>query len=181
MYLWPQNTLRVAYLHWQVQENRLVEARQRLARQYLISRRQAEQARLKVHQGILRAARTLLDQSLAPPLLVAKDHLQKAFAFLGTGYFRRLPSPLDVELAYYVASVEKLCRRHDKLGARLRLAQEVIKIFEQTKEFCQPRFFRLAFIAPESAWLLFQLRHKRRMDQQAIQDCLSENCAFSVQ
>jgi hypothetical protein len=178
MHLWPRNTLKVAYLHWQAQENRLVEARQRLAREYLISRRQAEQTRLKVHQGILRAARTMLDQSLEPLHFRAKDRLQKAFALLGTGYCRRLPSPLDIELAYYITSIENLCRRHDELGVRLDLAREIIKIFEQTPEFCQPQFFRLALISPESAWLLFRLRHKRQMDSRAIQNCLAENWAL---
>jgi len=173
MEFWPRNTLRVAYLKWQAQESGLVEARQRLARQYLAARRQVEQVQTKAHQGILRAARLLLDQPLDPKLLMGKARLQKAFDFFGKGFFRRVPSPLDVELAHYAASIEKICRSHDELGARLQLAQKIIRIFERIPEFCSPHFFRLALISPESAGLLFQLRIKRRQDRQARQACLA--------
>jgi hypothetical protein len=173
---WPRNTMRAAYLRWQAQENRLIEARQRLDRQYLVSHRQAEQVQIKAHQGILRAARSMLDQPLDPPVLMIKDRLQKAFALLGKGYFRRLPSPLDVELAYYAARIEKICRSHRELEARLRLAQAIMTIWGRNPEFCTPHFFRLAYISPESAWLCFHLRQKRLQDHQAIQDYLSNNC-----
>ena len=170
---WPRNTLRAAHRRWQAQESRLVEARQRLARQYLATRRQAEQAQTKVHQGILRTARSMLDQPLDPLLLKVKGRIQKAFALCGRGFWRRVPSALEVELAHYAASLDKICRTHDKLGARLRLAQAMLRIFARHSEFSTAPCFRLALIAPESAWLLFHLRKKRLRDRQAMQDCLS--------
>jgi hypothetical protein len=173
--------MRSAYLRWQDDENRLIEARQRLARQYLITLRQAEQVQIKAHLGILRAARLLLDQPLDAAIVMMKDHVQKAFALLGQGYFRRLPSPLEVELGDYAARIGKLCRNHAELEGRLRLAQGIIKIFARSPEFCHLRFFRLAFISPESAWLLLQIRNQRRQQQQEIQDCLAANCQMQIQ
>lgn len=178
---WPRNTLRVAYLRWQVQEDQLVAARQRLARQYLISRRVAERLQFSAHLGVLRTARALLDQPLDPPVLLVKERLQKGFAYLGTAYFRRLPAPLDVEVDYYIARIKKLGQSHGKLEVRLRLAQEILVIFERTPEFCHRQFFRLALVSPESAWLLCQLRTKRHQNRQAIQDCLAENCHLQIQ
>jgi hypothetical protein len=168
--------LRAAFLRWQAQESRLVEARQRLARQYLAARRQAEQVPTKAHEGILRTARLMLDQPLDPMILMAKGRLQKAFALKGKGFWRRVPSPLEIELAHYAASLEKICRSHEALGARLRLAQALIGIFAGNPEFRQAHFFRLAIFSPESAWLLFHLRKKRLKDRQAIQDCLAKKC-----
>jgi hypothetical protein len=176
MHFWLRNTLRASYLHWQAQESRLIEARQRLARQYLASRRQAEQAQTRAHQGILRAARSMLDQPLDPKLLMVKGRLQKAFALRGKGFFRRVPSSLEIELAHYAASIEQICRSHDKLGARLRLAQALTRIFDGNPELRNARFFRLAIISPESAWLLFHLRKNRLKERQAIQDCLAKTC-----
>lgn len=176
MHFWPQNTLRAAYLQWQARESSLVQARQRLARQYLASRRQAEQVQTEAHQGILRAARLMLEQPLDPMILMVKGRLEKAFALRGKGFFRRAPSPLEVELAHYAAGIEKICRSHDQLGARLRLAQAIIRLFDGNSEFRRAHFFRLAIISPESAWLLFHLRKKRLKDRQAIQDYLSLNC-----
>jgi len=181
MRFWPRNTLRVAYLDWQAQEDRLVEARQRLARQYLISRRVAERMQFSAHLGVLRTARALLDQPLDPPVLLVKERLQKGFAYLGTAYFRRLPSPLDVELDYYVDRIAALARRLNELEVRLRLAQEIFRIFKRTPEFCHRQFFRLALISPESAWLLIQMRTKRHQNRQAIQDCLAETGQFQIQ
>lgn len=181
MRLWPRNTMRAAYLRWQAQEQRLTEARQQLARQYQISRLQAEQVQAKAHQGILRAARLLLDRPLDPMILTLNDRLQKAFTLVGKGCFRRLTSPLDAELAHYAAGIEKICRSHGELEARLRLVQKIIEIFDQTPEFCCPQFFRLALISPESAWLCFQLHQKRRKNRQTIQNYLSKNCRLQKQ
>jgi hypothetical protein len=168
-HLWPRHTLGVAHLEWQAQEGRLVEAQQRLARDYQGARRQAEQGQIDADQGILRVARLRLDQPLDPRLSLAKERLQRAFARLGQSFFRRLPSPLEVELAHYAAGMEKTCRSHGELGSRLRLAQALMVIFQRHPEFCRPNFFRLALTAPESAWLLFHLRRKRLQDRQAIQ------------
>jgi hypothetical protein len=178
--LWPQNTLRAAYLQWQAQETRLVEVRQRLARQYLAARRQAEQVQTKAHQGLLRAARSMLDQPLDPMILAVKGRLQKEFTLRGKGLFSGVPSPLQVELAHYAADIEKICQSHNKLGARLRLAQALIGIFDQTSEYRHAHFFRLAIISPESAWLLFHLRQKRLKDHQAVQDRLAKTCQFQT-
>jgi hypothetical protein len=181
MRFWPRNTLRVAYLRWQTQEDRLVEARQRLARQYLISRRLAERMQFSAHLGVLRTARSLLDQPLDPPVLMVKERLDKGFAYLGADYFRRLPSPLNVELEYYIKKITALGRRLGELELRLRLTQEIFRIFERTPEFCHRQFFRLAFTSPESAWLLIQIRTKRHQNRQAMQDCLAETCQFQIQ
>jgi hypothetical protein len=176
MHFWPRNTLRAAYRQWQALENRLAEAKQRLDRQYLALRRQAEEVRTEAHQGILRAARLMLDQPVDPMTLMVQGRLQKAFALLGKGFCRRLPSILEIELARYAARVEHICRSHDGLGARLEVAQEIIRIFQRNPEFCRVRFFRLAIISPESAWLLFHLRQKRLRDRQALQACLASSC-----
>ena len=181
MRFWPRNTLRVAYLRWQTQEEQLVEARQRLARQYLISRRLAERMQFSARLGVLRMARSLLDQPLDPPVLMVKERLEKGFAYLGAAYFRWLPSPLDVELEYYIARITAVGRRLGEFEVRLRLAQEIFRIFEQTPEFCYRQFFRLAFTSLESAWLLIQIRTKRHQNRQAIQDCLAETCQFQIQ
>lgn len=165
--VWPRQTLGVAYLEWQVQESRLVEARQRLARDYQAARGQAEQASIEPDQGILRLGRLRLDQPLAPTLMQAQERLQRTFTRLGRGFFRRLPSPLEVELAHYTAGMEQTCRSHRDLAARLRLAQGMMVIFQRQPEFGPPDCFRLALTSPESAWLLFHLRKKRLQDRQA--------------
>ena len=164
---WPRNTLGVAYLAWQAQESRLVEAQQRLARDYQAALRQAEQVHVETDQGILRAARLRLDQPFDPMLAMIKGRLQQDFARRGQGFFRRLPPPLQVELAHYAAGMEKICRSLRELEARLRLAQAMMAIFQRHPEFCRPNFFRLALTSPESAWLLFHLRQKRLRDRQA--------------
>jgi hypothetical protein len=169
MCLWPRNTMKAAYWQWQAQEKRLLEVRQRLARQYLVLRQQAEQVHIKTHLGVLRAARLLLDQPLDPGISMVKNRVQKRLAWRGQGCFRRVPSPLAVELAHYAAGIEKLCRSHDELGARLRLAQQVMEIFGRNPEFCSPHCFRLALNSPESAWLIFLLHKQRLKDHRAIQ------------
>jgi hypothetical protein len=176
MHIWPRNTMRSAYLQWQAQESRLAEARRRLDRQYLALRQQAQQVQTEAHQGILRSARSMLDQPPNPMTRKVKDQLARVFALQGKGFFRRVPAPLDVELSYYVASIEKICRSHCELEARLRLAQAIMTLFGRNPEFCSHHFFRLALISPESAWLLFHIRQKRLKDRQAIQDYLSKNC-----
>lgn len=176
MHIWPRNTMRSAYLQWQGQESRLVEARRRLDRQYLALRQQAQQVQTEAHQGILRAARSILDHPPDPKTRKVKDQLARVFALRGKGFFRRVPSPLDVELSHYIARIEKICRSHGELGTRLRLAQAIMTIFGRNPEFCSHHFFRLAIISPESAWLLFHIRKKRLQDHQAIQDYLSKNC-----
>jgi hypothetical protein len=176
MPLWPRNTLRAAYRQWQALGNRQAEAQQRLERQYLALHRQAEQVRTAAHQGILRTARLMLDQPVDPMTLMVQGRLQKAFALLGKGFCRRLPSTLEIELARYATRVEDICRSRDELGARLEVAQKIIRIFQRNPEFCRDRFFRLAIISPESAWLLFQLRQQRLRDRQALQACLASSC-----
>jgi hypothetical protein len=176
LHLWPRNTMRSAYLQWQVQENRLVEARQRLDRQYLALRQQAQQVQTEVHQGILRAARSTLDQPPNPMARKLKDQLARVFALRGKGLFRRVPSLLKVELSHYIDSIAKICRSHDKLEARLRLAQAVIRLFTRNPEFCSHHFFRLALISPESAWLVFHIRKNRLQGYQANQYYLSKKC-----
>jgi hypothetical protein len=168
--LWPLNTMRGAYLRWEALESRLLEARQRLARQYLASRRQAEEGQIDTRQGVLRAAAAMLDQPQDPMLLMARARLQKAFAWQGQGFFRRVPPPLDSELTHYAAGVEKICRTQGELGSRLRLSQKIIRLFDRHPDFCQARFFRLALISPESAWLCFHLRQKRLRDRRTIQN-----------
>lgn len=169
---WPLNTMRGAFLRWEALEIRLTEARQWLARQYLASRRQAEQMQIKGHQGVLRAAELMLDQTQDPAVLMAKARLQKAFALQGKGFFRRVPPPLEVELTHYAARVEKIYRTHGELGSRLRLAQKIIRLFARHPEFCNDHHFRLALISPESAWLCFRLRQKRLKDCRSIQNYL---------
>lgn len=170
MHFWPLNTMRGAYLRWEALESRLTEAHQWLAWQYLASRRQAEQVQIEAHQGVLRAARLMLDQPQDPMILMAKGRLQKAFALLGRGFFRRVPPPVQVELSHYAARIEKICRTYGEQWSRLRLAQKIIRIFDQDPEFGNAHFFRLALISPESAWLCFNLRKNRLKDRQAIQD-----------
>lgn len=155
---WP---LRAAFLRWQAKEGRLAAARQHLATEYQAAQRQAEELQIEPDQGILRAARLRLDRSFEPPWLMAKDRLQRAFARLGQGFLRRVPSLLDVELSQYVAKVEKICQGQSELVARLRLSRAMLMIFGRTPEFSTPHFFRLALISPESAWLVFHLRQKR--------------------
>ncbi|MBU4448909.1 MAG: hypothetical protein KKD99_10000, partial [Proteobacteria bacterium] len=77
--------MRSAYLQWQAQEDRLVEARQRLDRQYLALRQQAQQVQTEAHQGILRAARSMLDQPPNPMTQKVKDQLARVFALRGKG------------------------------------------------------------------------------------------------
>jgi hypothetical protein len=165
--LWPRNTLRVAYQRWQAQEHRLAEARQSLEDQYLATRRQAEQVLTEMHQGILRTARVRLDQPLDPGTLRVQGRLQRAFSLRGQGLWRRAPSPLQVELRRYAAAIGNICRRYGELETRLRWAQETIAVFAGCPEFCRAQFFRLAIISPESARLLFHLRHQRLQNRQA--------------
>jgi hypothetical protein len=169
---WPRPSLRAAHWAWQDQEGRLVEAGQRLARDYQATRGQAEQVQTEICQGILHTARVRLDQPLDPRLSMLRDRLQKAFARWGQGFCRRVPRSLEVELDHYARGIEKICRSHRELGARLRLAQATIALFARHPEFARPHFFNLALYSPESAWLLFHLRRQRLQDRQAIQDHL---------
>lgn len=159
-----------AYLQWQAQEGRLAEARQRLNRSYLLLRRQARQAQIEPYQGVLRVAQLLLDQAFDPVILMLKGRLARMFALRGQGLCRRVPPLLEVELSHYLANIEKICRSHSELEVRLRLAQAIMSKFSRSQEFCGPRFFRLALISPESAWLFFHLRQKRLKDRRVIQD-----------
>jgi hypothetical protein len=163
---WPRNTLRVAYLQWQAQENRLAEARQSLEDQYLATHHQAEQVLTEMHQGILRTARVMLDQPLDPGTLRVQGRLQRAFSIRGQGLWRRAPSPLQVELRRYAAGIGNICRRYGELETRLRWTQEIIGVFAGHPEFCRAHFFRLAVISPESARLLLHLRHQRLQNRQ---------------
>ena len=174
-YCWPQNTMRAAYLQWQAQDHRWTAARQRLARQYLETRQQAQQVQIEAEQGILRAARLSLEHPLESRLLKVKDRLDRVFALRGHGLFRRLPPPLEVDLSHYAAGVETICRSYGELVVRMRLAQTLMTIFARNQEFSSPHFFHLALISPESAWLCFHLRQKRLQDHWAIQDYLSED------
>jgi hypothetical protein len=169
---WPLNTMRGAYLRWEALESRLIEVRQHLARQYLASRCQAEEVQIETRQGVLRAAESMLDQPQDPMFLLARARLRKAFALQGTGFFRRVPLAVDVELTHYTAGVEKICRTQGELTSRLRLSQKIIRLFDRHPEFCHPHFFRLALISPDSAWLCFHLRQKRLKDRKAIQNYL---------
>jgi len=168
--------MRSAYLQWQAQESRLVEARQRLDRQYLALRQQAQRVQTETHQGILRAARSMLDQPPDPKTRKVKDQLARVFALRGKGLFRRVPSPLKVELSHYIDSIAKICRSHGELEARLRLAQAVMRLLGRNPEFCSHHFFRLALISPESAWIVFHIRKNRLQGRQANQGYLSRNC-----
>jgi hypothetical protein len=138
-------------------------------------RQQAQQVQTEAQQGILRAARSMLDQPPNPMTRKVKDQLARVFALRGKGLFCRVPSPLDVELSHYIDSIEKICRSHGELEARLVLAQAIMTLFGRNPEFCSHHFFRLALISPESAWLVFHIRKKRLQDRQANQDYLSKN------
>jgi hypothetical protein len=176
---WARNTLRVAYLEWQAQEIRLTDSRQRLEGQYLATRHLAERVLTEAHQGILRTARVMLSQPLDPGTLRVQGRLQRAFALLGQGLWRRTPSPLQMELRRYTAGIGKICRRYGELETRLRWTQEIIGIFAGDPEFYRAHFFRLAIISPESARLLFHLRHQRLQNRRSIQDYLSKDLSTS--
>lgn len=167
--------MRVAHGRWQALENRLAQARQGLERQYLATRGLAEEGLAEVHEGILRRARAMLDQPLDPEVLKAQRRLEQAFALRGQGFCRRAPEPLQVELRRLSAGVGEICRNYGDLETRLRLAQEIIRVFAGNPEFCRSHFFRLALISPESARLLFHLRNQRLRDRQAIQGHLLQN------
>ena len=169
-YFWPKNTMRAAYLQWQAQDQKWTEARQQLVRQYLDTQQQAQEGQIEDEQGVLRAARQLLEHPLEAKLLTVKDRLARIFALRGSGLFRRLPAPLRIDLSHYGAGVGNICRRYGEMVVRLRLAQTMMVIFARHQEFFDPHFFRLALIAPESAWLCFHLRQKRLTDQQIMQD-----------
>ncbi len=173
---WPRNTMKVAYLQWQAQEDRLTNARRRLEDQYLATRRLAGRVLTEAHQGILQTARVMLDQPLAPGTLRVQGRLQRAFALRGQGLWRRTPSPLQVKLRRYATGIRELCRTYGEKETRLRWAQEIIEAFTGNPEFCQARFIRLTLISPESARLLFHLRHQRLQNRQ---ENLSEDFSIS--
>jgi hypothetical protein len=166
-HLWPWDTSGAAPRQWLIQEARLVAARERLARDYQAAQRQAGQAQLAADQGVLRAARLRLEQPLDPVTLRVKERLARGFAQTSPGFRRRVPPPLAAELSQYADSIEKMCRSHGELGARLRLAQAMLVLCGRHPGFCTPRLLRLALSAPESAWLVFHLRQKR------LEDCQS--------
>jgi len=165
---WPRNTLKVAYLQWQAQEIRLAAARRRLEHQYQATRGQAGEVLAEVHQGILQTARVMLDQPPDPGISRVQGRLQKAFALRGQGFWQRTPPTLQVELRGYTADIKEICRRYGELENRLRLTQAIIRIFAGNPEFCRVRFFRLAAISPESAWLLLLLRNQRLKNRLSV-------------
>ncbi len=170
---WPWNTLRSSHLSWQALESRLIKARQQLALEYQATFRLAGQLDIDTGQGILRSARSWLDQPHDPLILAVRTRLGRMFALQGKSLFRRAPSVLASELSHYAADIEKVCRLQDDLSGRLRLSRGLMTLFCRSQEFCRPNFFRLAVISPESARLLFHLRQKRARDRQAIQNLLA--------
>lgn len=170
--LWPRNTLGVASLLFRLQEDRRAAARQGLERQYLLTRYLAEKVLTDPHQGILRTARSRLDRPPVPRLAPAQGRLEKFFNQRGRGFCRPAPLPLQAELRDYAALVGEICRSYGELEARLKTAQEILKVFAGNPEFCRAHFFRLALISPESAWLCFHLRSQRLRERQTRQHLL---------
>lgn len=170
---WPRNSLRKAYVSWQILEGRRLAARQELARRYLDLRRVAESIRLEPDQGVLRVARLALDQPLDPMGLKSHNHLKKAFAILGKSFFRQAPAALQMESRLYASHIDALCRKYEEMGTRLVSAQKIIDIFRRTPAWGGSHYFRLALISPEAAWLLNQLRERRWAEHQARENCLA--------
>ena len=170
---WLRNSLRRVYGSWQILESRRLAAQQELARQYLALRRVAESLRLETDQGLLRAARLILDQPLDPQMLKAHHRLKKAFAILGKSFFRRAPAALHMEYRQYACHIDALCQKFDEMGSRLVSSQKILEIFHQTPERSRTNYFRMALISPEAARLVIQLGDRRRAEHQARENCLA--------
>lgn len=169
-----RDSLRKTYLSWQALETRRLAAHQKLERRYLDLLRVAEAVSLETNQGLLEAARQVLEQPLDPAALKAHHHLKKAFAILGKSFFRRTPAALQMEAGRYASHIEAVCQQYEKLGARLLSAQKIIGIFRRDPEFDNPQACRLALISPEAARLFYHLRQKRLAERQARADCLAQ-------
>jgi len=168
---WPWNSLRQAYNSWQNLERRHLAARHELERRYVDVLRVVESLHLDQDMGLLRTARLALDQPLDPLVLKVHERLQKAFAFLGKSFWRPMPISLQLESRGYAGHIEELCRKYEKIGARLVLARKIIDLFRLNSDPGNIQDFRLALISPEAAWLLHQLREKRDIERQAREDC----------
>ena len=169
---WPWNSLRKAYLAWRVMESRRLAARKKLERRYLDLRQLVESVHLEPNQGLLRTARLVLDRPFDPLGFKVHSQLEKAFAILGTSFFRQMPAALQIEMRRYACHIETVCRKYDEMGARLLSAQKVIGIFRHDPSFGTTQDFRLALISPEAAWLSCHLRQRRLAERQTRENCL---------
>jgi hypothetical protein len=169
-----RGSLRKTYLSWQAVENRRLAALRDLERRYLDLLRVAESVGLETSQGLLEAARKVLEQPLDPGSLKDHNHLKKAFDLLGKSFFRQAPAALQMETRRYAARIEAACQQYEKLGARLMSAQELIDIFSRTPEFDLKKACRLALISPEAAGLTYHLRQRRLAERQARVDSLRQ-------
>ncbi len=169
-----RNSLRKTYLSWQAMEARRLAAHQELERRYLDLLRVAESVGLETNQGLLEAARLVLDQPLDPETLKAHHHLKKAFAILGKSFFRLAPAALQMETRRYAGHIEAVCQQYEKLGVRLVSAQKIIGIFRRDPEFDRNQAYRLALISPKAAQLFYHLRQKRLAERQTRADCLAQ-------
>jgi hypothetical protein len=171
-FAWPWNSLRKAYVSWQMLEHRLGAARQELERRYVDGLRVAESLHLDPDLGLLRAARLALERPLEPAALQARERLHKAFAFLGKSFWRPAPDDLQMVSRRYASHIEALCREYEEMGARLVAAQKIIDRWLQNSASGGIQDIRLAFISPEAADLFHQLREKQGAERQGRKDCL---------
>jgi hypothetical protein len=173
---WFRNTLRRAYLDWQALEDKRDAARQELDRHYLALRQMAEDLQTEPSQGIIAAARLMLEQPFDPAALKQHRRLKQAFQVLGKGSCRRAPASLQLEILQYGSRIEEICQQYDGLSARLQLAQEIIGVLRRVPaEPAAATLFRLAITAPEAASVLFFLRQRRLANRQARLDSLTRS------
>ena len=167
----PWKSLRSAYRLWRARERRCLAAIHKLERRYLELRRVVEAAHLEPDQGILQAARLVLDQYPDPVGPKGRDPVEKAFAILGKSFLRTAPALLQQELQRHACQSDAVCREYEILGARLTFAEKVIGILCRNPSSSLKQALHLALISPEAAWLTYQLRERRQAECRARENC----------
>ena len=118
--------MRAAYRKWQSLQKRLTAASEELNHQYLALLHKAASFPINKEQGLLRLASTILRQPLDSETLQLQERLSYAFTLLGRGFFRRSPTPLQLDIFQYADRVQEICSRFKSLGTKLSLARKIL-------------------------------------------------------
>ena len=162
------NTMRAAYRKWQSLHKRLAAASEELNHQYLALLHKAASFPIDKEQGLLRLASAILRQPLDSETLRLQERLSYAFTFLGRGFFRRSPTPLQLDIFQYADRVQEICSQFKSLGTKLSLARKILGILQQNQKIAR-HYLSRTLIDPEAVWMTLLLQQRYRLTHQNLE------------
>jgi hypothetical protein len=161
-------TRRAAYRKWQSLNKRLAAASEELNHEYLALLHKAAGFLIDKEQGLLRLASAILCQPLDSETLRLQERLNYAFTFLGRGFCRRSPIPLQLDIFQYTDQVQKICSQLQKLSGKLSLARKILSILQQNRKIAR-HYLKRTLIDPEAVWITLLLRQRYRLTHQNLE------------